>query len=682
MLLKIQRETVPTKSATNYVVCVDVSGSMYGILPKLRTSLKNKLTTILQKEDTLSIIWFSGRGQAGFVFEDYQVANVQALEQVKKGIDAFLTPQCLTAFDLPIELAATKINKTMTNGFVFLTDGYLNDAPRDKVFAAVKKLAGFDCCTWVEMGLYCDTKLLTELAELTGGVLTNANGFENIELTIINSLRGVIEQRLPIPANSDSVICFDGDSISICPVGCPVGVDGLALVSSKALFVSDWKASGDTFESIMIAYAAALQGNWDLVEDMIFSVGDATLIETLGAAYSKVKIEEFKTSLLDALTGKTPIVPQEGLTIDPNRFCVLDLLELLSNTEGCYFYPSLMDYQRIGVAKTVKVAETAKAGLEAASFLGITAPIKLPHFVATNPKAGVPLSKLNFNVERANVSILATTDGKVVDLPSNSFGVNEWETKIHRNYTVIKDGNTNIPLLPVTAPVSVLSQIPLEAIEATDGQVTYINLAKLPVVNRTRINALNSAEAVKVAFARLKVQAALKVLKYYDGATTTVKGIDPALAEFLKEQGITEQGYAPKVEANPSGDFYIAPSLKFKFAGASSLPSVEKVIEKQTKIAQAILDKAKKIPTLNLAEELMVNALAVVGAVKPEDVSQFRINVNKQKRELDTQLALITSSLILSRKWFSDKKDFEDNVVSVNELIACKIVLEDVQEKL
>lgn len=678
MLLKIQKETVATKSPTNYVVCVDVSGSMYGVLPKLRESLKNKLTSLIEANDTLSIIWFSGKGEAGFVFEDYKITDVRALEQVKKGIDRYLTAQCLTAFDLPIELASKKVNPNMVNSFLFLSDGYNNASTKANVLKAASGLSVFDSATWVEMGLYCDTKLLTELAELTGGVLTNANGFENIELTIINSLRGVIEQRLPVPAKSDSVICFDGESISICPVG----VDGVALVSSNALFVSDWKASGDTFESIMIAYAAAMQGNWDLVEDMVFSVGDATLIETLGAAYSKVKIEEFKTSLLDALTGKTPIVPQIGLSIDPNRFCVLDLLELLSNTDGCYFYPSLMDYQRIGVAKTVKVAENAKAGLEAASFLGITAPIKLPHFVATNPKAGVPLSKLNFNVERANVSILATTDGKVVDLPSNSFGVDEWETKIHRNFTVIKDGNTNLPLLPVTAPVAVLYQIPLEAIEATDGQVTYINLNKLPVVNRKRINELNSAEAVKVAFARLKVQAALKVLKYYDGATTTVKGIDPALSEFLKEQGITEQGYAPKVESNPSGDFYIAPSLKFKFAGASSLPSVEKVIEKQTKIAEAILNKAKKIPTLNLAEELMVNALAVVGAVKPEDVSQFRINVNKQKRDLDTQLALITNSLILSRKWFKDKKDFEDNVVAVNELIACKIVLEDVQEKL
>lgn len=677
MLLKIQKEPIAHKPATNYVVCVDVSGSMFSVLRQLRESLKNKLSAIIEPADTLSIIWFSGKGEAGFVFEDYRITSPQSLEQAKKGIDRYLTAQCLTAFDRPIELACTKVNPAMSNSFVFLSDGWSNDCPKANVLKAAAGLSIFDSTTFVEMGLYCDTKLLTELAELTGGVLTNANGFVNIELKIIKSLKSVIEQRLPILAKSESVICFDGDSISICPVG----VEGIAWVSSKALFVSDWKAS-DIFEKVMVAYAAAIQNNWELVEEMVFAVGDALLVETLGAAYSKVKIEEFKTSLLNALTGKNPIIPQDGLTINSNRFCVLDLLELLSNTEDCYFYPALLNYQRIGVAKTNKVAEVTKAGLEAANFLGIEAPIKLPHFVATNPNIGVSLSKLNFNVERANVSILATTEGRVVDLPENSFRVTEWETKIHRNYTIIKDGNTNISFLPVTIPLNVLQKIPLEAIVGTEDNVTYIDLRKLPVVNRKRITALNSVDAVKVAFGRLKVQAALKVLKYFDKATTEVKGIDSELAEFLKENGITEQGYSPKTVINPSGDFYIAPSLKFKFTGASSLPSVEKVIEKQTKIAEAVLNNAKKIPTLNLAEELMVNALTVVGAVKAEDISQFRVNVNKQKRDLDTQLALITNTLILSRKWFTDKQDFEDNVVEISPLISCKIVLEDVQEKL
>ena len=59
----------PKPKPTNHVVVIDVSGSMSYELPKLRTQLKDKLVHLLRDDDTVSIIWFSGRGEFGVLTE-------------------------------------------------------------------------------------------------------------------------------------------------------------------------------------------------------------------------------------------------------------------------------------------------------------------------------------------------------------------------------------------------------------------------------------------------------------------------------------------------------------------------------------------------------------------------------------------------------------------------------------
>src|SRR5512137_2129158 len=100
--LFLTRQSVPTKAVakpaevpTNHLVIIDCSGSMYGELPAIREQLKKKMPKLLKDVDTVSIIWFSGRGQFGTLLEAEPVATLADLQTVNQAIDRWLKPVCL-----------------------------------------------------------------------------------------------------------------------------------------------------------------------------------------------------------------------------------------------------------------------------------------------------------------------------------------------------------------------------------------------------------------------------------------------------------------------------------------------------------------------------------------------------------------------------------------------------------
>ena len=50
----------------NHIFVIDCSGSMSYDLPKIRKQLKNKLPSLLKQDDTVSLVWFSGKGGKWF----------------------------------------------------------------------------------------------------------------------------------------------------------------------------------------------------------------------------------------------------------------------------------------------------------------------------------------------------------------------------------------------------------------------------------------------------------------------------------------------------------------------------------------------------------------------------------------------------------------------------------------
>ena len=93
----------------HHVLVLDCSGSMYSDLPLIREQLKSKLPTLLGEDDTITLIWFSGRGECGILFEAVK-PTLKDLADINRAIDRWLRPVGLTGFKLG---CSTRLNRQM-----------------------------------------------------------------------------------------------------------------------------------------------------------------------------------------------------------------------------------------------------------------------------------------------------------------------------------------------------------------------------------------------------------------------------------------------------------------------------------------------------------------------------------------------------------------------------------------
>ena len=176
----------PVEVPTNHLVVIDCSGSMYGELPRIREQLKGRLPKLLKEKDTISIVWFSGRGQFGTLIEGEPVATLADLKDVNSQIDRWIKAIGLTGFKEPLEEVSKLITRVgkKTPGSIFslffMSDGCDNCSHRAEILKAVETAAaGLASAAFVEYGYYADRPLLTAMAEKAGGSLIFAQDFDS-----------------------------------------------------------------------------------------------------------------------------------------------------------------------------------------------------------------------------------------------------------------------------------------------------------------------------------------------------------------------------------------------------------------------------------------------------------------------------------------------------------------------
>lgn len=203
----------PVEVPTNHIVVTDCSGSMYSELPKIREQLKKRLPKLLKENDTISLVWFSGRGQFGVLLEGEPVATLTDLNEVNKAIDRWLQPQGLTGFKEPLESIEELVKKLgkknkNTNALVFMSDGYDNQSSKAEVLKAVEKASkSVSSTTIVEYGNYADRQLLSAMAEKAGGCHIFAEQFDKwvpqFEAVLQKKTTGA--KRIEVPIEGDPV---------------------------------------------------------------------------------------------------------------------------------------------------------------------------------------------------------------------------------------------------------------------------------------------------------------------------------------------------------------------------------------------------------------------------------------------------------------------------------------------
>ncbi len=740
------------EQSVNHVFIVDVSGSMYDSLPKMRTHIKNKLGLLVRPSDTVSLIYFSARNEYGVIFEGQKVHNIKDLNALHHSIDKYLNTLSLTGFLGPIEesiklaqrLEKNKETKDNVNSFIFMTDGYDNQHQEKDIIQACSKLSEhYQNISFLEYGWYCNRPLIAKMAEVSGANHVFSKDYLEYEPMIEKifqmktnkkkeiSLKSLFstdsdyqacKQRVKAEQDIDYVYYMDQSEIiqanillkdNDLIVLTPEHISDVFYVSLEDHFQSCMSQLNETHQYITF-YAFVKKMKSKLAWNVLKVLGDVKLIKMYNNCFSKQEYSNL-IQLIKDMVAQNSLRFQDGkntsMIPDENAYTVLSLLnDLVSGENFLHTHHEAFDYNRIG-AKTVqaetqqffddhtaKIFESLKEKLaqekNPVKIQEISEEIKnlpvqnqwVPKFKETVSEQGEPIRNIIFNESRPNVSVSITKQGfvEIPDDKAKEFGLpKEIPTQIFRNYTIIKDGIINMEKLPVSLDEKTFVQLQkngllTEQIYAKET-VYVLNLTDLPVINRAMIKSVKANDFFKAHLDLNALKAKQKVFKFYmeelepkkQEKLSSLYGERAAL--WLDEIGIKDYGFSPSVKKEKSGDFYYSKELNIKIAGLSTLPSVKAVLEKRAK-------KSK----LNLADTLMLDAIAEYEAFKDSDIFIKSLMSEEKKKEfiiawlkseteatiatvrkLQNELNKILYSIILGQVWFDEFSSIEEGTMTM-----------------
>jgi Mg-chelatase subunit ChlD len=742
----VQQKTVSTP--VNHIMVIDCSGSMSYELPNIRKQLKNKLSNLMKDGDTISIIWFSGRNDCGILKEEVEVKSLKTLQDLNDSIDRWLKPVGLTAFNPPLVLAKQVIERIRKNrpqgifSLMYLTDGYNNDSSWSDVTNSLKALeTDLAASTFVEYGYYADTQRLNQMAELVGGEKVMAESFDAYDVVFENKIsKGLSssgkKQLVDIEPeyrkfdfafavnDDDEVIVYgitDKNQILI-----PEDVENIYYFTTSSKKISDsLNPAHDSVVKALYAsiYILAEKMKTQEAEDIYAVLGDKYTFDLFVNAFGKQKLNAFKNVIKDCIVDVAKRFQQgrvDNLVIDSHAYCVMTMIQDLSAFEDNLFYPNHTDfnYKRIG-QKKVQKTNTEFSDEDKTRIAAITDITELKvlveeltkkysdfelKFENTNPDKGFQFTNLVWNEERANLSVMVRYEGKV-KLPTNQFGIDEIDTFIYRNYTIIKDGILNLTKLPVSLnkhTFNILKGYGLISDSWAEGKVLTVDYAILPVVNRSMTTSVSAEELARTEFELLSIQGDNKVYKYYEElhfpreSKGFVDQYGPEAEQWLKTLGITEfNGFAPKTEFADSTDFYMSVTLETKIAGYSSIPPVKNVEPKLVADINAALKPAEGLLAPAIKDYLTQTTSKIYTTQTPELQKEIlktwlkdsKTKANIRRRELLQKIAQIKFGLILSRGWFKEFSSIDENELDLELIkdsspIKVKFVLGEKEEKI
>lgn len=689
----------------NHVFCIDVSGSMYDSLPKMRTQLKSKLVDIVNEKDTVSLIWFDDK--CGYISELAHINSVQDVREMNRKIDEFLRPGGCTNFYDPIELTNKLISRVDNLlgywNFIFLSDGGHNTGGSwEKVISELSKLQeNISSATIIEYGYYADSSRLSQMAETLGGSKIFNEDFENYEVQIPKAFGGKTVKRVEFDITDfkssmkrQIIFSYDTKSESV-KVYSTAGVNSILIPedTKELYYIEESKGTpvevtGDYLKSLYAAvYVFADRLSYDIVEELLYATKDKEAIDMYCNSYGKQRLAAFNDHILSKAN---PFMNQGITKIDkeykpnPKAYCILDLIDDLmeSSDNKIHIYHSEFNYTRTGaksVVKRILTEEDRKKLIEADTKLKVSKVLdeidsNSVKMRIKNPNEGYSIRNLVWNSERANLSFQVKVE-VILTLPNGS----EIESFIIRNYTFIKDGILNVSSLPMELSKETKKKLKLKKkLKITDLEdgICKIDFSDLPIINKKRTESVFMTQMADWEVDLLRNKMYKRYISYLMKLAPRDSSVSSTWDPKLTELGITPGGYSPKTELDKSGDFYMAPTLESKIEKFSSIPQVTKVLEK--------ISLGKSLTT---SESYMSDVMNVVNSILGKDnpsydeLNDLFSNYDKESKELIEKIAKSKFSLILSRKWFKDRTGgYDDNSMKVrffNEDLTIKFEFRD-----
>lgn len=722
-----KKETVA--KSVHHIFVMDASGSMYYELPQIRTDLYAKVTELMKEGDLLSLIWFSSKGQFGIITEGWMMKGGDSLKELKQSIDRELYARGATAFKDPlveVEEMIGRVNEEhddIAHSLFFMTDGHDNQCSEKDIISAIGALKPFlASAAIIEYGYYCNRKLLSDMSMEVGGVHVFSSDFNDYEPYLkkqfsqkIRSQRakvnvGKVHGDILFSKKDDDIIIYKVDNEG----GALVDLDGgdlFYLVPSKSndvpnststFFkdVAEGKALPNEIETAQSAYSAMFafsrKSDYNTISDILRAVGDAYLIKKKANTFGSQKINELEADFSVAsndrafmyLNGYDP-------TLEPKEdaYCVMDLIDDLMEYDDNLWYPGdpAFSYKRIGRKAILAGKKTSKDEKEALKLLiennkneeamkklqEINDEPKALKFVRTNSNAGHPIHNLVWNNSRANLSVQVTFEG-TVELPENDFGLPTiFETKQFRNFTIIKDGIINTYRLPVSLNEKTFEKLQQNDLLAGEtyepGKIYVLDFSDLPVINQKMVKETSAKKLFEDQFKLSKLQARNSVFNHLKKAYFSNVSIDfsakygDAAAAWLKELGITPNGFAPKTTLEPTTEETVVNTLSVKI-DKMTIPNTKKDFE-------SVMSKMEKGMGLTPREKLLEAPILEFQAFEKmsdnvsDDAKKTLIEtwltarsneIRKEKSKLMNSISRTQFVTIVGKSWFSDLDSRDD----------------------
>lgn len=700
---------VQVREPVNHVFCCDISGSMWESLPKMREQLKNRLSSIVEDDDTITIIAFADAEDCVVLKDHVHCNNARELAELHKAIDKYLVDQGCTDFLEPVKLTQKLIRNGERYNWVFLSDGGHNCGPFSAVIDALKEIQpDISQSTIIEYGYYADSDRLSEMAEILGGSKIPSADFDQYVPIMENVFKGgpcVPKVKIWVTADVNNLIkplaiylnestgqisaaVIDEDRTTMLPAY----VKKFWTVT-RSNAAAECKCPVDTTGLYAVAYILADKLEYDLVEDLLYYIGDKKFINSYQSAFGKQKLFDFQNTLLEATfdAGKRGEVDR-NYKVSDDKFCVIDFFnEIVSDKDNLVRVASDdFKYSRTGAKSVDKITLTEdeqKALSEAKSASAAQAILdkaKERLVKMTKVDRGYPLDSFVWNEDRANLGGLFNIDVEL-ELPENEFGLTKVKSTIFRNYTIIKDGIVNVPVLPL-----VLTKATFDKVKKHDGVVVtvqneldngmvqcLVDISALPVINKKKIKSCKKSEMTKLALNLTDSKFCLKYLNSLVEKTAPAPlsdGYTQEQAEYLALLGITSKGYNPPKEIVKDGDFYMAPTINSAFKGFSSEPKIADV-----------LDKVKNGKKLTPSVEYMAAVIKRIDAYINENstvetrtalILKMIDDITADKKMYARQLSQMKFAMLVSRKWFEGSTNFDDNTDTIHSQYGLDMTIE------
>lgn len=693
--------STPTVSVgTNHYIVCDISGSMYSTLPKMRQHLKNRMALLVKPEDTVTVIYFSGKGQAGVVFENVAVNTVGDLTAVNTAIDKFLQPCGLTAFVDPIKLAKqcrSRINNGNLHSLSFLTDGYDNCYSSREILNEVCDINQyFDQFTLLEYGWYCNRDLLSKIAQQTGAIHVFSEDYLCLEPAIENVLQKKSFKLREVNVVGESVLFRSGDDIVQVDVingkvKIPEDISDIYVMSADA----DVDSISDEESLLMTLYWAVTNNKASIAWTVLSSIGDQSLYNSYQNCFTKQDYS-LLTSTIKAVISGDQVVSHDGIS-EMDTSSVLDVLSILSSGQN-FIDTTHIDFKYNKIGRSTKQKEdtvvqdltsqmqslTDIKDMQAVAMQIVSHETFNPEFVSTD--GGLKsLDALVFNETRPNISIQSREQG-YVSIPEGK--QKEWglpksiDTSIIRNFTVVKDGIVNLKKLPVVIDTEThykLEQLGYINEPYVANRVYVLDLSTTPLMSYKLVYDRELSDYAQTALELQDLKAQQKVIKYLRDqnvdtrVSTSFAEYGEEAAKWLYEVGIRDYGFTPPVaQVDKTGDFYISKELSVKIKSLSSLPSIA-----------AVQKKVKEGKKLNIADALINKWLEFYGDVDFDFIKETK-SVVAETRALQTEMNKAMYSILVGKSWFKGY-DLDNASIDV-EYEGCKttvtVVVEEKEIKL